>query len=290
MNSNTLAEVFGYPINNDSDIAEAHRRNRICPFHNKVASCTKNSAKNPLGVCSIFHDSKPVITCPIRFTENWDFTIHASEFFFEKDTKWTSLREVRLNDKNGKVAGNIDYVLVSYDDFGHITDFGAIEIQAVYISGNITEPFEEYMKNRTENFVFNWDRPPRPDYLSSSRKRLAPQLIYKGGILKYWGKKQAVVIQKSFFNTLPKLPTVDDPIDADILWLIYDLENDSDEKLFRLKLQEKIFTKFDSALNKITTPEPGEVSEFISKLQKKLDEVLPQVSPDAPTLTDEKLI
>ena len=30
---------------------------------------------------------------------------------------------------------------------------------------------------------------PNPDYLSSSRKRLAPQLIYKGGILKFVGQK-----------------------------------------------------------------------------------------------------
>lgn len=289
MNSNTLAEVFGYPINNNSEIAETHRRNRICPFHNKVASCTKNSAKNPLGVCSIFHESRPVITCPIRFTENWDFTIQASEFFFGKDSKWTSLREVRLNDKYGKAAGNIDYVLVSYDDSGCITNFGAIEIQAVYISGNITKPFEHYMKNRSENLIFNWEKPPRPDYLSSSRKRLAPQLIYKGGILKHWRKKQVVVLQKNFFDTLPELPPVDNIKDADIMWLIYDLEENSDEKLFKLQLKEKVFTKFAPALNKITTPEPGDVSEFINKLQEKLDEILPQVSPDAPILTDEKL-
>ena len=289
MDSNPLAEVFGYPINNNSNLAETHRRNRICPFHNKVASCTKNSAKNPLGVCSIFHESKPVITCPIRFTENWDFMIHASEFFFEKEAKWTSLREVRLNDKYGKVAGNIDYVLVSYDDSGHITDFGAIEIQAVYISGNITEPFEQYMKNREENLTFSWEKSPRPDYLSSSRKRLAPQLIYKGGILKHWNKKQVVVLQKSFFNTLPELPTVDDPKSADIMWLIYDMENNAKEKLFELKLKEKVFTEFTPALNKITTPEPGEISEFLGKLQRKLDEILPQISPDAPILTDEKL-
>jgi len=35
---------------------------------------------------------------------------------------------------------------------------------------------------------------PRPDYLSSSRKRLAPQLIFKGGIINAWGKKTAVAL------------------------------------------------------------------------------------------------
>ena len=41
----------------------------------------------------------------------------------------------------------------------------------------------------------NWkDQPnyPRPDYLSSSRKRLAPQLIFKGGIFNTWKKKTAL--------------------------------------------------------------------------------------------------
>jgi len=33
-------------------------------------------------------------------------------------------------------------VLVAYDDAGKVVDFGALEIQAVYISGNVREPFE----------------------------------------------------------------------------------------------------------------------------------------------------
>jgi len=36
---------------------------------------------------------------------------------------------------------------------------------------------------------------PGPDYLSSSRKRLARELIYKGGIFQAWGKKMAVSIE-----------------------------------------------------------------------------------------------
>ena len=59
--------------------------------------------------------------------------------------RWTSLTEVRLNDATGKSAGNIDVVLVAYDDAGKVIDFGALEIQAVYISGNVREPFEYYM-------------------------------------------------------------------------------------------------------------------------------------------------
>ncbi len=129
-----LAEVFGHLISDQSKKAVRYRSNRLCPFNNKVPNCTKDKAKNPLGVCSVFHEGSPAITCPIRFRENWLITDDAASFFFDDGTAWSSLTEVRLNDANGKSAGNIDIVLVAYDNNGKILDFGALEIQAVYIS------------------------------------------------------------------------------------------------------------------------------------------------------------
>ena len=190
--SQPLAEVFGYILEDQSPKAKRYRSHRLCPFNNRVPNCTKDKAKNPLGVCSIFNQEGLVITCPVRFREDWIITDDAASFFFEKGTSWSSLTEVRLNDANGKSAGNIDVVLVAYDKKGTISDFGAIEIQAVYISGNVRDPFEYYMKNPIAHAQMDWSNQPnypRPDYLSSSRKRLAPQLLFKGGILHSWGKK-----------------------------------------------------------------------------------------------------
>jgi len=45
------------------------------------------------------------------------------------------------NNANGKSAGNIDVVLVAYDEHGKIYDFGALEIQAVYVTNTIEKPF-----------------------------------------------------------------------------------------------------------------------------------------------------
>ena len=128
----------------------------------------------------------PQLPAPIRFRQDWIITDHAARFFFPHDVKWTTLTEVRLNDFYGKTAGNIDVVLVSYDEKGKVCDFGALEIQAVYISGNIRSPFEYYMGSPKKRANMDWTEEPnypRPDYLSSSRKRLAPQLLFKGGIL-----------------------------------------------------------------------------------------------------------
>lgn len=128
---------------------------------------------------------------------------------------------------------------------------------------------------------------PRPDYLSSSRKRLAPQLIYKGGILQAWRKKLAVAVHSSFYNTLPTLPEVR-PQEADVIWMIYDLQLDGTKNRYCLSHTRTVFTSFQRALQKITTSEPGPVSEFIDLLQEKLELKLEngQSPPTAPTLTD----
>lgn len=275
-----LAEVFGHLTTDQTDRAERCRSRRLCPFNNKVPSCTKDKAKNPLGVCSIYHENEPVITCPIRFRQDWIIADDAASFFFDEMTTWSSLTEVRLSDSNGKSAGNIDVVLIAYDNNGKVFDFGALEIQAVYISGNVREPFEYYIRDPRSRASMDWSKEPnypRPDYLSSSRKRLVPQLVYKGGILYSWKKKIAVALNKSFFATLPSLKQVPKR-DADIAWLIYDLkllkEKDQEPARYCLTKVDEVFTKFEPALLSITTPSPGKVEDFIKLLQEKLDEQL----------------
>lgn len=291
MMTHPLAEVFGFPADNFSPQAERHRKSRLCPFNNRVPNCTKDKANDPLGVCSVFDSSQAiVITCPIRFRQDWLIAEDAAHFFFPPGTNWTSLSEVRLEDKTGQSAGNIDVVLVAYDDRGRIIDFGALEIQAVYISGNVRRPFEYYIQDPSTRYAMDWSKErnyPRPDYLSSSRKRLAPQLIYKGGILHHWKKKQAVAIHRGFYEALPRLDIVE-PNQAEMVWLIYDLVLDAQNNLYQLTLQQTIHTQFQNALNQIATPQPGSIERFVEHLQEKLDHKLEngENPPDAPLLMD----
>ena len=285
---NPLAEVFGFPIDNLGDNASRYRKNKLCPYNNKVPSCTKDKANDPLGVCSVFDKGNVAITCPIRFRQDWLIAEDAASFFFPPNSMWTSLTEIRLNDSNGQSAGNIDIVLVSYDNHGKLLDFGSLEIQGVYISGNVRKPFEQYIKDPAKNVSLDWSNEknyPRPDYLSSSRKRLAPQLIYKGGILKHWNKKMAVALDNSFFQTLPKLPETNEK-DADIAWFIYGLVHNQNKNIFELQKIKVIYTNFKDALNKITMPLPGKIGDFITILQDKLDEKLEDNPPENHTLND----
>ncbi len=287
MPEHPLAEVFGFPIDNLSPVAERYRNNRLCPYNNKVPSCTKDKARNPLGVCSIFDGEQLAITCPVRFRQDWLIVEKAAQFFFSPDRAWTTLQEIRLTDANGKSAGNIDFVLVAYNDTGQITDFASLEVQAVYISGNVRRPFEHYMANRIANKRMRWsDTSVRADYLSSSRKRLAPQMLYKGTIFQAWGKKQAVALHRAFFETLPPLPEVSEH-QADLVWLVYDLEFYQKQQQYRLAPYKTVYTQFNPALQRITTPKAGAIEDFVASLQTKLDEKLESnYPPDAPTLTD----
>jgi hypothetical protein len=281
-----LGEVFGFPIDNMSATAERHRQNRLCPFNNRVPSCTKDKANDPLGVCSVIDGSELVITCPIRFRQDWIIATDAANFFFP-NSKWTTLIEVKLKDKIGKSAGNIDVVVVSYDARGKVTDFGALEVQAVYISGNVRNPFEYYIQDPKARKSMDWARRPNypnPDYLSSSRKRLAPQLIYKGGIFQTWKKKSAVALNRGFFNTLPKLKEVKQS-SAEMAWLVYDLVLNSKQKRYDLRAWKTVYTNFDESLNQITRSEAGDVKDFIDHLQARVDEKL-ETAPNNKTIDE----
>jgi len=285
MPNHPLVEVFGFPIDNLTAEADRHRQNRLCPFGNAVPNCTKTSIENPLGVCSVFSaGGEAVITCPVRFQQGWRIASDAAAFFFPPNAAWTSLTEVRLKDSMGKSAGNIDVVLLSYDSLGRITDYGSLEVQAVYISGNVSTPFKHYMEDPHARADMDWRGQrnyPRPDYLSSSRKRLAPQLIFKGGILNGWGRKMAVALNTGFYETLPVLDEVPQA-DADLALFVYDLVLDLAQNRYALTLQRTVYTRFEPALLKITRSEAGKEALFLGQLQTELNKRLNNVTaPDA---------
>ncbi len=269
MPKNPLAEVFGYPVDNMTQDANNHRRGRLCPFHNSSGiNCTKSSATDPIGVCTIFDGNKIVATCPVRFREDFQIVADAADFFFP-GMNYVALTEARLKDLHGKSAGNIDIVIATVDKNGEIMDFGAVEVQAVYITGNVRNVFEEYMENPKKNQDLVWPAKnyPSPDYLSSSRKRLAPQLIYKGGILHKWGRKMAVVVDESFFSRLPELEEVDKE-SAEIAWMVYGFQKKGER--YTLKKKGIRYTQFESALATMTTPEVGNVNDFVEYLKGRI--------------------
>ena len=81
------------------------------------------------------------------------------------------------------------------------------------------------------------------------------------------------------------MPSVE-PEKADIAWLVYDLEEDTQRGRLLLVQSEAVDTKFAPALERISRAEPGNVDDFIGVLQDKLDDKLENNPPDAPSLGD----
>jgi len=275
--SQPLAEVFGHLLTDQSSKAERYRSRCLCPFNNKVPNCTKDKAINPLGVCSVYAETGIAITCPTRFRQDWIIVDDAAEFLFPPKTKWTTLTEVCLNDKNSKSVGNIGIVLAAYNEAGEIVDFGALEVQAVHLSGDIRNPFERYMQNPEKHAGMDWrneENYPRPDYLSPSRKQLANQLLFKSGILNAWRKRLAVALNEGSFQALQRFPEVSKE-QADIAWLIYDLKRPIGQtdkgKLF---LSRAVYTKRLEAPYEpsLSTAEP--LKRFMARLESEMERVV----------------
>jgi hypothetical protein len=283
-----LGEIFGFPINNNSPEAQKCRKNRLCPYNNKVPNCTKDRAKNPLGVCSIIEKDTTTIVCPIRLRQNWSILDPAVNFFFPQGTTWTSIADVKLYDKNNYYVGTIDFVLVAYNSQGDIVDFGALDTHAAYVTQNLRRPFEAYMNN-PEKYMeegFTAKNYPYADYLSTIRRRIAPQLIYKGSIFHNWGKKTAIAIDKGLYESLPPFTEVPEEI-AEVSWQIYDLVYNEIRGENVLELCKTVFTLFEPTLFQITYVSPGPIELFISTLQEQLNEQLDtDYPPDAPALGD----
>lgn len=268
-----LAEVFGFLTSDFSPQATRYRANRLCPFNNKVPNCTKDKAAHPLGVCSIYHDDGPVMICPVRFREDWRIVSDAADFFFPPDTTWTSLTNVRLNDGYARQVATIDVVLVAYDEKGRVFDFGALEVEAVNTAGNVRALFDSYIQNPGAHSVMDWSAAsgyPQPDYLASMRLNLAPRLSGTGSILSAWQKRTAVAIDKRYFASLPAMPTVEEA-EADIAWLIYDLQvhGEGDAPRYSLTKVDEVYTRF-ATLHSTATALPGDMSSFMRALEAAL--------------------
>ena len=67
---------------------------------------------------------------------------------------------------------------------------------------------------------------------------------------------------------------------------MYDLVPDKLTKQYHLTLVDTVYTEFEAALYRVTTPDPGDIEDFVNVLQDRLDERLDGISPDTPSLTD----
>lgn len=167
-------------------------------------------------------------------------------------------------------AGKIDLVVarVSDDDL----KWYGLEIQAVYFSGQGMP--SEFVSLRNDDHP----RPPfpnavrRPDWRSSSAKRLMPQLQIKVPTLRRWGSKLAVSVDRPFYDSIggPSAEPSQDLNDGDIIWLIPELKPD-DEGNFRLARGHWEVLTLEDTTRKLLAAETIRREAFEQELRSKLE-------------------
>ena len=241
-----------------------------CPFGG--GTCNKRG-----GVCSIQpYDSNggaigeaagnPVITCPRRFEQGRTVVHWLAEIVGFAAEDVLLAREVPFMHSKGtsKPAGKIDLVLAA--DKERLTWYG-LEIQAVYFSGEGMESEFQTLYNSNES------RPPfpaavrRPDWRSSSAKRLMPQLQVKGPTLRRWHSKIAVAVDRPFFAAIggPSNEISHDLDAGDVIWLVPEIGIDYELK----RGHWEVLTLEDSA-TKLLSASPIPRKQFEELLRERL--------------------
>lgn len=280
----------------------------ICPYLSTLipsARCNKAS-----GVCSIRKYSevadgigatvpgdKVVTVCPSRFLQSltdgktlfsWiaenmlgvtSPTIVKETPFLRKINEATRSPDIAADMEEealeeGKKAGRIDWILVNP---GTMTaselDWCAVETQALYFSGlKMRHEFNAYADAPSPILFPRGQR--RPDYRSSGPKRLAPQLDVKVPVLRNWGKKVVVVVDRFFFNNMnslidayPRAKTDAERRDnADVVWFIIDY----DEKL-NMFADRVVYTSLESSRHALNATEPLSKGDFTKNLKQVID-------------------
>lgn len=226
-------------------------------------------------------------TCPSRFEE--DGTIYrwiGEAILNDPDTLPTGqinfLKRVPLIGTNGEQSsdreqvGRIDNVLIVPDS--RPLQWVAVEIQAVYFSGDsMNREFEGIRLHEGEGLPFPAGR-RRPDYRSSGPKRLMPQLQIKVPTLRRWGKRMAVVVDEDFFKAMGRMNTVDDLSNCDVAWFVVKYDDH-----LKLVAGDIYLTTLEESVQSLVAGEPVSLPEFENRIRAKLEQSSPsppEVPPD----------
>ncbi|ERS87053.1 hypothetical protein Q672_13290 [Marinobacter sp. EVN1] len=175
----------------------------------------------------------------------------------------------------GKKAGRIDWILVNPTtmDAGEL-EWCAVETQALYFSGDKMRPEFDAYAAAPSSVLFPVGR-RRPDYRSSGPKRLSPQLDVKVPVLRNWGKKVVVVIDRYFYDNMNSLADAyprarndqERRDNSDVVWFIVDYDN-----ALNMTASAVIFTTLESSRRALNATEPLSKADFTRNLKQVIDD------------------
>ena len=270
------AEIFGFPIDNNSEEAKQYRTQYRCPFINK--QCTKKSRllNYPFGVCTAEFKGNIHTICPHRFNDVGtiegvpkvleDIAVH----YFGNYNNILIFSEVQL-----KGIGTIDYVLVRHKPMqAEVEDFIAVEFQSdsTTSTGGLIEGIRDFFEGKnikSSNYHFGMNT-------YDTIKRAITQLMNKGIVYETWNIKSYWVIQQYIYDNLVKRYGFkqDGYFSEDASrFALYNFEK-RDNRLF-LKFEKFISTSVDEVYRAMCSNKnlPNK-DKFIQQLNVKLESQL----------------
>ena len=283
-----IAEWYGLPFLDLSPVARNHLAKRAlredenvpaCPFQKNRPPCRKKG-----GICSIRRYKQdnngrigsavgdPVIVCPARFEQKQLLVSWLAEIVGIPPNEGMVAREVpfMLGTSTKRPAGKIDLVVARLLN-SELKWYG-LEIQAVYFSGRgMQSQFEVLQDDGGLKPPFP-DAIRRPDWRSSSAKRLMPQLQIKVPTLRRWGSKLAVSVDRPFFESIGgSSPNPSHDLnDGDIIWLIPELSQKEGE-FFQLSRGHWEVLTLEDTNKKLLAAETIRSDAFEVDLRAKLE-------------------
>ncbi len=212
-----IIEFFGYNPEDRSPVAARGRETLQCPFLGR--RCVKTLSDGLIsGACTLKPATGgPVICCPIRlYANNYQILRDVARIAFGPALPLVAANSVRAaagesiavfgkgwgkelrlpsRSRSGERAGAyfVDWVLAHISAAGGLLDFVAVEVQSIDTTGNYRQERESYLKEKPftgrSSAGFNWE---------NVNKRILPQIIYKGHVL-----RQEPLCQKGLFFVCP---------------------------------------------------------------------------------------
>lgn len=265
-------ELAGCALGTDEGKAPA------CPFQQGGRPCSKKG-----GVCSIrpyrkylgshLHDrlgepaGPPVITCPRRFEQDNLVPKWLARIVGFNPTQSYLAREVPFmrHPSTARPAGRIDLVVAGGN--APSSRWFGLEIQAVYFSGRGMGSDFELLASDEGTLPPASTQVRRPDWRSSSAKRLMPQLQIKAPTLRRWGTKLAVAVDAEFFEAIGGRSSSPsrDLDEGDILWLVPQIDEN-----YQLKQRHWEVLSLEDSSRKLLAAETVKRREFEQALRDRL--------------------
>ncbi|PSQ79005.1 MAG: hypothetical protein BRD37_01535 [Bacteroidetes bacterium QH_8_67_23] len=147
-------------------------------------------------------------------------------------------------------------------------DWCALEIQSVYFSGDkMSVEYDPFAEVTPPGAPFPSGK-RRPDFRSSSAKRLLPQLQTKIPSLRRWGKKMAVAVDEAFFYEMAPMEEVPHLSNCDIVWVVLGYEEEGGQ--ISLRKRSMYFTTLEDAVEGLTAGKPVSQEQFEARVAKKV--------------------